>query len=546
MTASEAIDDLSDLGLIPEPVDVEVAVRLRFTLTDTTVLDADDRSAHVASWLRSALGPATGLPLRDGHGPSNAITLRLTAAEGTTAADLGPEGYRLTVTTAGVTIEAETSAGLFYGAQTLRTLLPAAAFRRAQISTEPWHIPVVTIVDRPRFGWRGALLDVARHFLPKQDVLRFIDLIALHKLNVLHLHLTDDQGWRLEIRRYPRLTQVGSWRRESPLGDRRHQRFDGRPHGGYYTQDDIREIVAYAAARHVTVVPEIDVPGHAGAAIAAYPHLGNADSPSQPEQPEVATRWGILDNVLNAEESTLQFLRDVFDEVIELFPSRHIGVGGDECPTGPWETSERASTRIAELGLPNADGLRFWYVARLAEHLASRGRLLYGWDEICDGELPPDAVVASWRGTAGAIKAARRGHDVVLCPEDQVYLDWRQSDDPGEPTPIGTVSSLAHVYAFEPVPVALSESESEHVLGAQCNIWTEHMDTARAIDYMAFPRLAAFAETVWSRADDRDFDAFERRLAVHERRLDALGVEYRRASGPLPWQSRPDAPGWPR
>jgi hexosaminidase len=539
------IEELSDLGLIPEPVDVDVALRLRFTLTEDTVLDADERGVDVASWLRLTLGPATGLPLTDGHGPDNAITLRLTDAAAD-AADLGSEGYRLTVTATGVRLEAVTSAGLFYAAQTLRTLFPPAAFRRAPISSGPWRIPAVTIVDRPRFRWRGALLDVARHFLPKQDVLRFIDLIALHKLNVLHLHLTDDQGWRIEIRRYPRLTEVGSWRRQSPLGDRRHNRFDGRPHGGFYTQDDIREIVAYAAARHITVVPEIDVPGHAGAAIAAYPRLGNVDSPSHPDSPEVATQWGILDNVLNAEESTLQFLRDVFDEVVDLFPARHIGVGGDECPTGPWETSPRAKERIEELGLPEAEALRFWYVARLAEHLAAHGRVLYGWDEICDGELPPGAVVASWRGTAGAVTAAKRGHDVVLCPEDQVYLDWRQSDDPGEPTPIGKVSSLAHVYAFEPVPSGLSETESEHVLGAQCNLWTEHPDSARAIDYLAFPRLAAFAETVWSSEDDRDFADFQRRLTVHEARLDALGVEYRRASGPLPWQSRPDASGWPR
>ena len=545
MSEIDDIEELSDLGLIPEPVDVDVALRLRFTLTEDTVLDADKRGVDVASWLRLTLGPATGLPLPDGRGPDNAITLRLADAAAD-AADLGSEGYRLTVTATGVRLEAVTSAGLFYAAQTLRTLFPPAAFRRAPISSGPWRIPAVTIVDRPRFRWRGALLDVARHFLPKQDVLRFIDLIALHKLNVLHLHLTDDQGWRIEIRRYPRLTEVGSWRRQSPLGDRRHNRFDGRPHGGFYTQDDIREIVAYAAARHITVVPEIDVPGHAGAAIAAYPHLGNVDSPSHPDSPEVATQWGILDNVLNAEESTLQFLRDVFDEVVELFPARHIGVGGDECPTGPWETSPRAKERIEELGLPEAEALRFWYVARLAEHLAAHGRVLYGWDEICDGELPPDAVVASWRGTAGAVTAAKRGHDVVLCPEDQVYLDWRQSDDPGEPTPIGKISSLAHVYAFEPVPSGLSENESEHVLGAQCNLWTEHPDSARAIDYLAFPRLAAFAETVWSSEDDRDFADFQRRLTVHEARLDALGVEYRRASGPLPWQSRPDAPGWPR
>lgn len=535
------------LGLIPEPISVHVADG-RFTLTESTVLDADEAGRGVAAWLREVLGPATGLSLRDGRGPLNAVTLRVVEVEtgsATASASLGAEGYRLSVTGDGVSIEAASAAGLFYAAQTLRALLPASAYRRAPIDAGLWHIPLVTIEDRPRFSWRGALLDVARHFLPKQDLLRFIDLIAMHKLNTLHLHLTDDQGWRIEIGRYPRLTEVGAWRRESPIGDRRNGRFDGRPHGGYYTQDDIREIVAYAAARHVTVVPEIDVPGHAGAMIAAYPYLGNTDTPGYPDQPEVDTRWGILDNVLNAEESTLEFLRDVFDEVMDLFPARYICVGGDECPTGPWEASPRARARMAELGLADADAIRHWYVARLAEHLAARGRTLYGWDEICDGDLPPGAVVASWRGTAGAITAAQRGHDVVLCPNDQVYLDYRQSDDPGEPIPIGTISSLVHVYAFEPVPPELTEAESRRVLGAQCNIWTEHIDSPRAIDYMAFPRLAAFADTVWRRSA-ADFTAFERRIAVHEERLNALGVEYRRRSGPLPWQSRPDAPGWPR
>jgi hexosaminidase len=541
--------DTSGLGLIPQPQRVLLGAQDGLALDGATVIDADEASSGAASWLRGALGAATGLPLRDGTGPANAVTLRVVPPEGDPGAEdgtgIGAEGYRLTVTLDGAEVIAASPAGAFYGVQTLRALLPAAAYRRARIGDGPWRLPLVRIVDRPRFGWRGALLDVARHFLPKQDLLRFIDLIALHKLNVLHLHLTDDQGWRIEIRRYPRLTGVGAWRRESPLGDRRNGRFDGRPHGGYYTQDDIREIVAYAAERHVTVVPEIDVPGHAGAAIAAYPQLGNTDAPGWPDEPEVATEWGILEHVLNAEQSTLTFMQHVFDEVMDLFPARHIGVGGDECPTGPWQASQRAKERIEELGLVDADAIRTWYVAQLAEHLATRGRVLFGWDEICDGDLPPDAVIASWRGTAGAITAARRGNDVVLCPQQQVYLDYRQSEDPGEPIPVGTVSSLAHVYAFEPVPAGLTEDESAHVLGAQCNIWTEHIDSARAVDYMAFPRLAAFAETVWS-APARDYAGFESRMAVHEHRLAALGVEYRRAAGPLPWQSRPDAPGWPR
>ncbi len=544
-----------ELGLIPRPQRLDRETEGWFTLDEATVIDADDASAHAVAWLRSTLAPATGLLLRDGHGDANVIRLRVETpgpADNAGAQPSSPEGYRLTVTPASVTLTAPSAAGLFYGAQTLRALLPAAAYRRARIDSGPWRVPALTVRDAPRFGWRGALIDVARHFLPKHDLLRFIDLIALHKLNVLHLHLTDDQGWRLEIRAYPRLTEVGGWRRQSPIGDRRNRRHDGRPHGGFYTQDDIREIVAYAADRHVTVVPEIDVPGHCGAAIAAYPELGNTDVPGRPAEPEVATTWGILDHTLNAEPATLAFLRDVFDEVVELFPSRHIGIGGDECPTGPWRASPRAQARIAELALPDADAIRHWYVARLAEHLAGHGRAAYGWDEILDGrgagatEPPAGTVIASWRGRAGAITAARRGNDVVLCPEQQVYLDFRQSADPHEPIPVGTVSSLEHVYAFEPVPAELTEAESVHVLGAQCNTWTEHMDSARVVDYMTFPRLAAFAETVWSDPAARDYAGFTARLAVHEHRLAALGVEYRRASGPRPWQTRPDAPGRPR
>jgi hexosaminidase len=553
---TDALDPDAALGLLPRPAGLARGEG-RFEFGDGTVLDADPASAGVAAWLRGALGPATGLPLRDAPtaalppsdapAPASVISLRANHT------DLGTEEYRLIIRPDRVSIESGGAAGVFYGAQTVRALLGPQAFRTARVdASAAWQLPVLTVTDAPAFRWRGALLDVARHFLPTREVLRFIDLIALHKLNVLHFHLTDDQGWRLEIKRYPRLTEVGAWRRESPLGDRRHGRFDARPHGGCYTQDDIREIVAYAADRHITVVPEIDVPGHTGAAIAAYPELGNTDIADWPGTPEVNTRWGIHDNVLNAEESTLAFVHGVFDEVLELFPSRYIGVGGDECPSVQWEHSPRALARVAELGLPSPDAIRGWYTARLWEHLAARDRTPFGWDEICDGEIQPPregehgTVVAAWRAAEHAVTAARAGYRVVLCPEDEVYLDWRQADGPGEPIPVGKVTDLPRVYAFEPVPPGLRDTpEAALVLGAQCNIWTEHLDSARAIDYAAFPRLSAFAETVWS-GGKRDLDDFRARLSVHERRLDALGVEYRRDLGPLPWQSRPDAPGWPR
>ena len=527
-------------GLVPRPHSTTVGEGW-FELGRATTLGFPPELESAAVWLRSALSPATGLPLRDGPGAGNVITFRLADH------DLGAEGYRLTVRPDRVLIEAGGPAGAFYAAQTLRGLLPPAAYRRAATGAdaESWRVPCVTIADVPRFSWRGVMLDVARHFVPKHDVLRFIDLAALHKLNILHLHLTDDQGWRIEIRRYPELTKVGSWRRESSLGHRRHGLTDNRPHGGYYTQDDIREIVAYAAERHITVVPEIDVPGHTGAAIAAYPELGNRDLPGEGAKPEVATGWGIFERVLNVEQATLEFLHGVFDEVMELFPSRWIGVGGDECPTEEWVSSPQAQARMAELGLSRPDDIRAWYTARLAEHLAEHGRTLFGWDEICEVELPPGVVVASWRGVEGAVIAARQGYDVVLCPQGQVYLDYRQSESLDEPTPVGSVTTLADVHAFNPIPAALGPNEAQHVLGAQCNIWTEHIDSPRAVDYMTFPRLCAFAETVWT-GPGQDHQDFLLRMADHEQRLDALGVEYRHASGPLPWQSRPDAPGWPR
>jgi hexosaminidase len=527
-----------DFGINPGPV-LPLPSRLSigegaFQLGGDTVIAAPPALAGVARWLRGALSPATGLPLPAGPPGPDAITLALSDAE-------PAEGYRLRVEPDRVSIVGGDPSGVFYGAQTLRQLMPSTVYRRAAVAGARWLVPCAEIRDAPRFGWRGAMLDVARHFLPKADVLRFIDLLAVHKLNVLHLHLTDDQGWRLEIRRYPELTRVGAWRRESMVGSRQHGRFDGRPHGGYYTQDDIREIVAYAGERFVTVVPEIDIPGHSQAAIAAYPSLGNGDGPV-----EVSTSWGISSRVLNVADPTLDFYRHVFDEVLELFPGPYIGIGGDECPKDEWRVSPYAQERIRALGLRDEEELQSWFVRQFGEYLSARGRRLYGWDEILEGGLAPGgATVASWRGIVGALAAARAGHDVVLCPDTSVYLDYRQSDHPGEPIPVGTVLGVDEVYAFEPMPAQLTGAERDRVLGAQCNIWTEHLPSARAVDYAVFPRLCAFAETVWS-APERDLAAFRHRLATHLGRLDALGVEYRPDAGPLPWQTRPDAQGWPK
>jgi hexosaminidase len=421
-----------------------------------------------------------------------------------TGIELPPEGYRLTITPESVTVQAADAAGAFYAEQTLRQLRGPDAFRAANIRHDP--LPPGVIEDFPRFGWRGCLLDVARHFMPKAGVLRFIDLLAAHKLNVLHLHLTDDQGWRLEVPEFPLLTEIGAWRAGSwvgrqPDGTVEH---DGRPHGGFYSTADLREIVAYAAERHVTVVPEVDIPGHSMAAIAAYPQLGSGEPVS------VLTRWGISDGVLNDSEWTIDFYRRVFEHVAEVFPSPVICVGGDEVP----------GTRPSRI------------VREIVALLARLGRKALGWDEVLHDDVPDDMIIACWHGIPAP------GHDVVMCPEEWLYLDHRQSDHPDEPIPVGYLTTLADVYGYEPPP---------GVLGVQAQLWTEHLDNQRRVDYAAFPRLAAFAELAWSPPEGRDYAEFERRLATHHLpRLDALGVEYRPLTGPHPWQTRPGVPGRPR
>ncbi|GAA0809475.1 beta-N-acetylhexosaminidase [Spirilliplanes yamanashiensis] len=517
------------ISTVPAPVSA-VSGGPGFVLRPDTPLSAAPGCEREAAWWRRTVGPATGCAFPPGAG---GVTLRLDPGR-------PHEGYALRVGPSGVDLAGGSPAGVFRGLQTLRQLLPPAALRRAAVAAGPWPLPGVRIADAPRFAWRGVLLDVARHFLPPADVLRFVDLAAFHQLNVLHLHLTDDQGWRLPVPGWPRLTTVGAWRASSSLGDWRHGRDDGRPHGGAYSEDDLREIVAYAAERHITVVPEVDLPGHMQAAIAAYPELGNGLA----ADPRVRTAWGIATQVLNVSDTALGFCRDVLDQVCALFPGDYVGIGGDECPKDEWRASPAAQERMRALGLPDEDALQSWFLGRVAEHLASRGRRVYGWDEILEGGAPPGATVAAWRGPGPAVLAARAGHDVVACPDTAVYLDYRQSADPGEPTPVGTELTLADVYAFDPVPPGLPPELTPRVIGAQANVWTEHMESARRIDYMAFPRLCAFAEVAWGTGGD--YAGFAARLGAHLARLDALGVEYRPLDGPRPWHARPDAPGRPR
>ncbi|MFI8822238.1 beta-N-acetylhexosaminidase [Streptomyces sp. NPDC053431] len=532
--------------LIPAPEHVEGPYRDGFAPDRETTLSAAPGTETTERWLRAVLGAAFGLPLRPAavEGGPNAVTLRLDDT-------LAPEAYRLRVaSTLGVEITGGGPAGVFWGAQTLRQLLGPAAFRKAPVGGPAPRIPDQTVTDSPRFPWRGLMLDVARHFMPKDDVLRQLDLMAAHKLNVLHLHLTDDQGWRVEIRRSPRLTEVGAWRARTKWGHRASPLWNETPHGGFYTQDDIREIVAYAADRHVSVVPEIDIPGHSQAAVAAYPELGNTDVVDTTAL-SVWDTWGVSPNVLAPTDDVLRFYEGVLEEVLDLFPattSPFVHIGGDECPKDQWKASATAQARIEELGVGDEDGLQSWFVRHFDRWLADRGRRLIGWDEILEGGLADGAAVSSWRGYAGGVTAAEAGHDVVMCPEQQVYLDHRQAPGEDEPMPIGYVRTLADVYRFEPVPPGLAPEAAAHILGTQANVWTEVMENRARVDYQTYPRLAAFAEVAWSRLpapEARDLAGFERRMTAHYRRLDALGVEYRPPGGPRPWQRRPGVQGRP-
>lgn len=493
-----------------------------FTLDAATVLHGP---AELTALVRRELASGTGLPLPDGD-ESAAGGVVDVAIDGT----LAREAYRLAVTTTGVRATGGDPAGVFYAVQTLRQLLPPDVYRRAPLPGATWELSCVEVDDAPRFGWRGVHLDVARHFMPKRFLLRLVDLLAVHKLNVLHLHLTDDQGWRFESHAHPRLTEVGSVRRETRRPKERSG--DGTPHGGYYTQDDLRELVAYAAGRFVTVLPEVELPGHAQAAMAAYPELGNDPGRQLP----VLETFGVNENVLNAEESTLRFFQDVYEELLDVFPGTFVHVGGDECPKTQWQRSRRAQQLIAERGVGDENGLQSWFIRQLDAWLAERGRRLVGWDEILQGGLAEGATVMSWRGEDGGVAAARAGHDVVMTPTSHTYLDYYQSDLPDEPYAIGGHLPLEQVYAYEPVPAVLTEDEAAHVLGSQCQLWTEYMPDPRRVEYMAFPRACAFAEAVWSPRERRSFDDFSGRLVPHLARLDALDVNYRPLAGPRPEQ----------
>jgi hexosaminidase len=398
-------------------------------------------------------------------------------------------------------------------------------------------VPAVHVEDAPRFAWRGAHLDAGRHFMPKEFVKKYVDLLARHKMNRFHWHLTEDQGWRLEIRKYPRLTQVGACREQTQVGlhqsDPARRVFNGTRHCGFYTQEDVREVVAYAAERMVTVVPEVEMPGHSQAAVFAYPQLSS--SPDTAPNPGVLQVWGVSPYIINPTDANVAFMQDVLAEVLELFPSPWIHIGGDEAIKDQWKTNPAIQARITALGLKDEHELQSWFIRQMDGFLTQRGRRLIGWDEILEGGLAENATVMSWRGMAGGIAAAKAGHDVVMAPGTHTYLDHYQSQDRArEPLAIGGFTNLEKVYSFEPVPPELSPAEGKHVLGAQGQLWTEYIPTPKHLEYMAYPRLVALSEVVWSPAARRSWPDFQQRLPRHLARLDALDVNYRRPDGIAP------------
>lgn len=526
-TQKMPIENLT-LNLVPLPEKVEQYAGNFALGPETKILytAGNEEMKSLALYLSELIGPATGFDLEvsetdKGKRGNYSITLLL-----------GPEtieddeGYSLSVEAKSVLIIGKTPAGVYYGIQTLRQLLPVQVEMDSTVEGVEWTVPCVEILDKPRFTYRGLHLDVGRHFFPASFIKRYIDLMALHKMNYFHWHLTEDQGWRIEIKKYPKLTEVGAYRDETLVGHARQQplEYDRERYGGFYTQDEIKEIVDYAARRYITVVPEIEMPGHAQAALASYPELGCTGGPY-----EVAKQWGVFREVFCAgNEQTFEFLENVLLEVIDLFPGHYIHVGGDECPKVRWEECPKCQARIEEEGLADEHELQSYFIRRIEEFLIVHDRKLIGWDEILEGGLAPEATVMSWRGTEGGIAAAKEHHDVIMTPTSHCYLDYYQGDRETEPLAIGGYLPLDTVYFYEPVPEELTEEEAKFILGTQGNVWTEYMKTPGYVEYMVYPRACALAETGWTPKELKNYDDFMQRMLGHQKRLQALNVNARK------------------
>jgi hexosaminidase len=514
-SAAEA-RDAAGLTLIPAPAKA-VRAEGSFKLSAVTrihVAKGDVEAKGVALQLADLIARSRGFK------PAVVEGVPVTGAAAIVLTREGPAGeaYKLDIGPQGVTIAAAKRAGLFYGAMSLWQLATP------DTAKGPVAIPAAAIEDAPRFAWRGLMVDSARHFQSIDTLKSVLDAMAAHKLNTFHWHLVDDQGWRLEIKKYPKLTKVAAWRLDPGAASK------GPKYGGFYTQDQVRDFVAYAAARNITIVPEIETPGHALAPIVAYPRLGTA-----PPDASKMGDWGVFPWLYNTDDTTFAFLDEVLNEVMDLFPSTFIHVGGDEAIKDQWKASPKIQAKIKELGLKDEHELQSWFIQRVGQSLDKRGRRLIGWDEILEGGLAPNASVMSWRGIDGAIAAAKQGHDTVLSPQPMLYLDNGQSLSPDEPTGRLRVASLKDVYGFDPAPAQLSPEERKHILGVQANVWTEHMQTDERMELMAFPRAVALAERGWTPETGVNWDDFARRMPAEMARLKVLGV----AANSVPFEPQP-------
>lgn len=511
----------AEVNIIPKPLNVE-SKKSSFTINEKTTIvfqDEIEGFENVALYLKQEISDYLGYKLEIKPAKSkvkrNAIILVKSSNS-----EFEKEQYQLDVNNKNIIISSLTPNGSFYGVQTLLQLFSVNKIED-KISFNA-QIPGVKIKDKPRFKWRGMHLDVCRHFYDKEFVKKYIDLLAIHKMNTFHWHLTEDQGWRIEIKKYPKLTEIGSYRSETMI-DKNWDKFDGTPHSGFYTQEDIKEIVQYAKDRFITIVPEIEMPGHSLAALAAYPEYGCTGGPY-----EVSKVWGVFDDVYCAgNDKTFEFLENILAEVIELFPGKYIHIGGDECPKAQWEKCPKCQQRKKDENLQDEFELQSYFIKRIEKYLIANNKKLIGWDEILEGGLAPEATVMSWRGTKGGIEAAMSGHDVIMSPNNECYFDHYQAEPENEPLAIGGYTDLKDVYNYEPIPEELSSEEAKHILGAQANLWTEYIATEDHLEYMVLPRMSALSEVIWQIPENKDFEDFKNRLKNLLYRLEYKDYKYR-------------------
>ncbi|MDD7913092.1 beta-N-acetylhexosaminidase [Polaribacter ponticola] len=497
--------------IIPIPTE-QVIKKGAFLLNSQTKLTFDKELEDVATFFKSYVENQKNIELNSGE--KTKIHFKIDTSI------TNKEGYQLTISTSEITIAAKSQKGAFYAFQTIRQLLPSD-FEASK--ENEFAIQCLEIKDAPRFSYRGMHLDVGRHFFSVDFIKKYLDLMSMLKMNTFHWHLTEDQGWRIEIKKYPKLQEIAAYRDETLIdhyNDQPHK-FDGKKYGGFYTQEEIKEVVKYATERQITIIPEIEMPGHSQAAISAYPELGCTN-----EQVKVATKWGVFEEVYCPKESTFKFLEDVIDEVVALFPGKYIHIGGDEAPKTNWNKCKHCQKLIKKEGLKNEHELQSYFITRMEKYINIKGKQIIGWDEILEGGLAPNATVMSWRGTKGAIEAAKEKHNVILTPQSHCYFDHYQSTNENEPIAIGGFLPLEKVYSFNPIPKELTKEEAKYVLGAQGNVWTEYMQTPEKVEYMAFPRMIALSEVVWSKSDTKNYNEFVKRLEFFNKKLDVINVNY--------------------